>query len=621
MKDQTRVTESRNEDRAMTKKRTHQGKEDDLRKRAEKAVLTPETTQTLSPDEVQQTLHELQVHQIELEVQNEELRRTQEELEASRERYFDLYDLAPVGYFTVGEEGLILEANLRVAELLGVKRNVLIKLPFSYFILPDDQDIYYRHRKKLLSTGGPEECELRLVRDGGVQFWVRLEATAAGNGNGTVFRTAIVDITERKRAEEELRKAHEELEQRVQERTADLKEAHDRLKSETAKRERMEERIRQAEKMEAIGTLAGGIAHDFNNMLAAVIGFTEMAIDDSMPDNKTVDLALRQVLKAAFRGRDLVKQILAFSRKTHQEVIPLKLTPLVKETIKLLKATLPSTLEIKVTMKSTSDVVLADPSQIQQVVMNLCTNAGFAMRERGGRLTVAIRDAFGSHSRQPADLEPRPYILLSVKDTGGGMEADILKRVFEPFFTTKEPGQGTGMGLAVAYGIVKSLHGDITVESEPGKGTTFNVFIPQAEPSVQSDEAGQEEIPHGTGRILFVDDEESLVEAGRSTLRRLGYKVVGVTDSQDALTLFLDNPGRFDVVIADHTMPVMSGLDLAKELVKERPDIPIILCTGYSDNASSEIAKEAGIREFLMKPLTKRELAEAVQRVLDTKGG
>lgn len=199
------------------------------------------------------------------------------------------------------------------------------------------------------------------------------------------------------------------------------------------------------------------------------------------------------------------------------------------------------------------------------------------------------------------------------------MDSQVIKRIFEPFFTTKEPGQGTGMGLAVSYGIVKSLHGDITVESMPMKGSTFHVFLPQADPSVQSDEAALGDIPHGTGLILFVDDDEAIVQWGRMTLRRLGYKVVGVTNSEDALTLFLDNPGRFDVVITDHTMPGITGLDLAKEFVRARPDIPIILCTGYNENASQEKAKEAGIKELLMKPLVKRDIAEAVRRVLDEK--
>ncbi|HEY3276414.1 MAG TPA: PAS domain S-box protein [Syntrophorhabdaceae bacterium] len=466
------------------------------------------------------------------------------------------------------------------------------------------------------------DIEHRVIRksDGEVRT-VREKCEHIRDGAGRIIRSVgmVSDITERRKAEEVLARAHKELEHRVVERTAELSRAYEVLQRETEERRKTEEQLRQSQKMEAIGTLAGGIAHDFNNILAAVIGFTEIAIDDNAPVNSAVDRALTHVLKAALRARDLVKQILAFSRKTDSEVIPLQLTPLIKETVKLLRASLPSSVEIDLKIKCTSDTVLADPSQMQQVVMNLCTNAGFAMRDKGGRLTIRLGAA--SKSSLPSGLEPGAYLLLTVRDTGTGIEPDAMQRIFEPFFTTKEPGQGTGMGLAVTYGIVKSLHGDITVESTPGKGSAFNIFIPEAEPSVQSGHTAEGDIPRGTERILFIDDEESLVKWGMATLRRLGYKVVGVTDGRDALSAFLIDPRRFDLVITDQTMPATTGIALAKKFLKVRPDIPIILYTGHNENVSPEKAGEAGIKGFLMKPLSKREMAEAVRRVLDERQG
>jgi PAS domain S-box-containing protein len=374
----------------LTEKDTHRREADDLRERAENAIPMQDITKTLSPDEVQQALHELRVHQIELEMQNEELRRTQTDLEASRERYFDLYDLAPVGYFTLSEEGLILEANLKVAKLLGVERSTLVKLPLSHFILPEDQDIYYRYRKQFSASCG-QGCELRLTRHGGAQFWVRLEVTASEDGDGNpVYRAAMIDITERRQMEEELRASHDELEHRVRERTAELADAYDTLREETRDRQRIEQELRQAQKMEALGTLSGGIAHDFNNILAAIIGFTEM-IRDHVPTESREARHAARVLQAGMRGRELVRQMLTFSRKTEQEKKPLQLRDIVEETKAFLRASIPTTVRIKTNVRSPG-LIFADPTQMRQVLTNLCTNASYAMREKGGVLDIELSD-------------------------------------------------------------------------------------------------------------------------------------------------------------------------------------------------------------------------------------
>ena len=428
------------------------------------------------------------------------------------------------------------------------------------------------------------------------------------------------EISERKQAEEALREAHDSLELRVQERTAQLNRAYEKLQQEMSERERIQEQLRQAQKMEAIGTLAGGIAHDFNNILAAIIGFTEMAADD-VSDRPEVEQNLKRVLRSAIRARDLVKQILTFSRKTNYQRIPLSLAPLVKETVQLLRASIPATIEIKLANTASSDTVLASPVEVQQVVMNLATNASLAMQEKGGTLEISLTDIDFTPDSPVLDTDviPGEYVQLTVKDTGVGMSPDVMKRVFEPFFTTREVGKGTGMGLSVVYGIVKDLEGTVTVESEPGEGSTFRVLLPKAKTEHEEEQPHTAQIPGGKEHILFVDDEELLAEWGEAALQRLGYQVTVATNSTEALKVFSANPSLFDLVITDHAMPHMAGSQLSSELLKIRPDIPIILCTGHSEIMSREKAKDLGIRNFLMKPLSKQELAEAVRWVLDEK--
>jgi PAS domain S-box-containing protein len=380
----------------------------------------------------------------------------------------------------------------------------------------------------------------------------------------------------------------------------------------------LETQLRQVQKMEAIGTLAGGIAHDFNNILAAIMGYTEMALYD-VPEGNPGRRNLEQVLKAGYRGKDLVKQIITFSRRSEQERRPMHVSPIVKEALKLLRASLPTTIDIRQNIETQSGMVLADPTQIHQVLMNLCSNAAYAMREAGGVLEVSLADVvFNSVDAAPyADLNPGPYLKLTVSDTGHGIERAIMERIFDPFFTTKRPGEGTGMGLAVVHGIVKSYGGTIVVDSDPGKGSRFEIFLQRIEGAFLSEADSDTPMPTGNERILFVDDEEDLVDMVQQMLERLGYSVVAKTNSLEALEVFKAQPDQFALVITDQTMPYMTGADLAQELMRIRPDIPIILCTGFSEVISAERAKALGIREFVMKPFATREIAEITRYVLD----
>lgn len=382
-------------------------------------------------------------------------------------------------------------------------------------------------------------------------------------------------------------------------------------------RKQLERQLRQAQKMEVIGTLAGGIAHDFNNILNAIIGHAGLAIVHKDNTNTAHD-HLDQVLRAAKRAAQLVQQILAFSRQTDLERKPLQISSLINETIKMLRASLPETIDIQCNFEDRRGMVMADPTQIHQVLMNLCTNAAHAMRGRSGLLQIHL-DKVTIEDEQSTPLRPGTYLRISVKDNGHGMDRSTIDRIFDSYFSTKKPNEGTGLGLAVVHDIITSYGGKIEVESEPDKGATFHIFLPRIEQPqiIEEPTFYLDNLPAGHERILFVDDEEPLLSIYDDMLKELGYQVVSTTNSKEALTLFEKDEFGFDLVITDLVMPDLNGEELSKLLISKWPDTPIIMCTGHGSRLSKERAQSLGIRKYLKKPLVIDHLAHAVRDVLD----
>ena len=383
-------------------------------------------------------------------------------------------------------------------------------------------------------------------------------------------------------------------------------------------RKELQEKLDHAQKMETIGTLAGGIAHDFNNILAIILGYADLSKDDA-PAGSVLNGNLEQILNAGYRARELVKQILAFSRQSEMERIPLYPAIIIRESIKLLMSSIPTTIEISHHIDPECGVVHIDPTELQQILMNLCTNAFHAMEETGGTLHISLenKDLDDRDLSLEPELSAGPYVMLTVKDTGSGISPDIMERIFDPYFTTKEMGKGTGMGLAIVHGIISSNGGTIQIDTEPGKGTVFRVCLPIVDKEVDPIKETTKPLPTGQEQILFIDDDPLMADMGKHMLELLGYDVTVRKNSIEALQTFQNQPERFDLVITDQTMPGMTGVDLAKRMMQIRPGIPIILCTGYSSTISEEKAKVMGIREFAMKPLLRKEIAALIRKVLD----
>ncbi|MCP5104588.1 MAG: response regulator [bacterium] len=473
---------------------------------------------------------------------------------------------------------------------LGYGRNEFKKLRMEDYSLSPMEEINVKIG--ITVAKGRHTFETQHQRKDGETRNIIVNARCINLGGKTYLLTLLNDITAQKRAE--------------------------------ADRIRLEKQLRQAQKMESLGTLAGGIAHDFNNILGVILGYGELSLMELPEDpGNSVRENTRGLLKAVARAKELVNQILTFSRMGGEKRKPTNVNTYAAETLNLLRSTLPANIEIRQHIEDTPNIILGTPTQVHQVIMNLCTNALHAMQESQGLLEIDIRTINMEGETEIANtaafkkMKPGNYVQITVSDTGHGIAPILLERVFDPYFTTKEPGEGTGLGLSVVHGIVKNSHGNISIHSRPGKETVVKVWFPTADFFEEQEEEKLDIVLFGKEKILLVDDEEELLTSHHRILEQLKYTVVSCKKSTDALDIFLKNPADFDLIITDMTMPEMTGVHLAREVLKTRRDLPIILCTGFSELVDAKKAKAIGIREFLMKPVDKHALATAIRSVLD----
>lgn len=518
-----------------------------------------------------------------------EEQQAREELARKSSMLAEILNTIPQAIFWKGLDGNYLGCNQVFAKSAGLSEPEMI-VGKNDFDLPWPQaesEAYRADDRQVMISGQPKRNIVEpLLMDNGKRIWIETTKVPLFDGRDKVYGVLGVfdDITDR---------------------------------------HKLEEQLRQSQRLEAMGTLAGGIAHDFNNILVPILGYAEMVLSELPPESET---ARNQsaVIKAAYRARDLVAQILAFARQGEHEQRPLQLQPVIKEVLKLLRATIPSTIEIHQDLASATGVVSADPTQIHQVIMNLCTNAYHAMEETGGVLRVAL-NSFEVDNRTEItrgfNLSPGRYLHLEISDTGCGMDKELCQRIFEPYFTTKVKGKGTGLGLAMVHGIVKSLNGHISVYSEPGQGSCFHVYLPEEVKENNDSPIAvlKDGLPHGQERIMVVDDEPEIVTLTKKMLERLGYRVTVCDSSEEAWKRLQSEPDAFDLLLTDMTMPKLTGIELAQRYISIKPDAAVVICTGFSGIVNEEKAKTLGVKEFLMKPVLLQDLAQGVRRALDEK--
>jgi PAS domain S-box-containing protein len=573
-----------------------------LRRRAEAVALehaarSPKHPEEISPEKTRRMLHELRVHQIELEMQNGELRQAQEELEASRSKYFELYDLAPVGYLRTNGKGLIIEANLTIAELLGVARDRLVSQPLTGYIVSEDQDTYYLVRNRLVKTGVPEKCELRMRRKDCSLIWAQLDMCVVGGGEdgAPMCRITVSDATERRRMEEEKQNLERKL--------------------------NLERQIQQEQKLESLSVLAGGIAHDFNNLLMVVLGNAELALK-GVPRMSPAWRTLTEITTAGRCAADLCRQMLIFAGESLYSLERVKLEDLIEEMAPLLKKLILKKAILTLRLEQGPSSILVDPTQIQRLMMNLIINASEAIGDESGEITVstgAIRcdEEYLRKMELHDGSSPGLYVYLEVTDTGDGMDKETRSRIFEPFFSTKFAGRG--LGLAAVLGIIRTHKGALKVSSEPGKGTTFKVLFP----ALEDQEAEEQPLSsldlsgwRGKGRVLLVDDEESLLTLGARMLKHLGFTVLTAENGLRAVELYREREKEIDLVLMDLTMPYINGVEAFLELRNLNPDVRVILASGYSREDMANRYAGKGLAAILQKPYNLTRLREVLAGVM-----
>lgn len=511
-------------------------------------------------------------------------------LSASEARFRALAKAAPVAIMETDADGRPMFVNDRWREYVGRE---LDKEPGGWLgrVIPEDSEKVRTAWARCLGDERGYSIEFRLRRGDGVR-WVLGQAVTLRDRRQRVTGCLVT--------------------------LADI----DELKAEQERRLALESQLRQSQKMETLGTLAGGVAHGFNNLLQPIMGFTHLALD-SLEERHEAREDLEYVARAAGRATELVKQMLTFSRQAEHERMPLSMDALVGEALKLLRASLPSNISLEASISRNCPPVMADATQIHQVVMNLGANAYHAVRDNRGKIRVELEAEKVDEAEAAAvpGLRPGTYARLTVSDTGAGMDAATRERVFEPFFTTKRGGQGTGLGLSVVHGIVMSHDGVVTLESEPGRGTVFRIWFPATMELPAESPDAERSAPRGSEHILLVDDDEDVAQFGKITLERLGYRITMTTDSLEARRVFSEQPEDFDLVITDQMMPNLTGDKLAEQMLHARRDIPIIMITGFGDRISPEESRRIGIREFILKPVGTDSLGRAVRNVLDAGPG